>query len=106
MPYKSEKIPIAGTKFDRRIKLSQKDKEHIVRMRNQYGTSYKMLAEMFGVSKRMIMFVCKPEQYEKAKERFKFNKRIGKYRLPKEEATAVMREHRRYKQKLHINGDI
>lgn len=47
-------------------------------MRSQYGTSYKMLAEMFGVSKRMIMFVCNPEQYEKAKERLKSNKRLGK----------------------------
>ena len=47
MPYKSQKIVIAGTKNDRRIKLTQEDKELIKWLREEEETSYQKLANQF-----------------------------------------------------------
>ena len=52
MPYKSEKIKIAGTKYDRRIKLTKDQKEYIRWLREEEKLSQMKLAKMFGVSKK------------------------------------------------------
>ena len=39
MPYKSEKINIAGTEFDRRIKMTEEDKELAVWMREEVSSA-------------------------------------------------------------------
>ena len=62
MPYKSERIPIAGTEYDRRRKLSETQKELIRRLWEDDMLSCNQLARMFGVSKRTIQFVCHPEK--------------------------------------------
>lgn len=54
MPYKSEKIRIAGTQYDRRIKLTPDQKEYIKWLREKRLISYSKLAKIFGVSKRLI----------------------------------------------------
>lgn len=106
MPYTSEKIKIVGTCFDRRRKLSEDKKEYIRWLREEEKISYQKLADMFNVSKRMIIFVCNPEKYEKNKEQFKERKKKGLYKYNKEEWSSIMREHRRYKQELHLEGKI
>lgn len=50
MPYKSENIRIAGTQYDRRIKLAPDQKEYIKWLRENELLSYSKLAKMFGVS--------------------------------------------------------
>lgn len=47
MPYKSEKIRIAGTKYDRRIKLTPDQKEYIKWLREKQLISYSKLAKIF-----------------------------------------------------------
>lgn len=99
MPYKSEKCKIEGTQYDRRIKLSKDDKETIVKLSAE-GESQRSLARMFGVSRRLIQFIIDPSKMEANRERLK------KMRYVDRNHTKAMRECRRYKQRLYLEGKI
>ena len=103
MPYKSEKIKIAGTKYDRRIKLTPEQKEEIYQ--NPLGLSQRALAKEYGVSRRTIQFILDPN---KLKENLKRREERGgtmQYYKPSEWAETI-KEHRRYKQDLKVKGKI
>ena len=106
MPCKSEKTRIAGTQYDRRIKLTPDQKEYIKWLREKQLISYSKLAKIFGVSKRLIQFICCPDKYLKNKESLKQRKAEGRYKPTKAEWAATIREHRRYKEQLKKKGDI
>lgn len=106
MPYKSEKIPIAGTKYDRRRKLTEQQKEYIRWLREEERLSQRKLAAMFGVSRRLITFILDPEKERKSKERLRQLKKDGRYKPTKEEWAETMREHRHYKHQLNVDGKI
>lgn len=106
MPYKSERIKIAGTQFDRRIKLTDEQKDLIRWLREEEQISYNKLAVQFNVSKRLVMFICNPEKYEKSKEQFKQRTREGRYKPNKKEWAETIREYRKYKQELYLNNKI
>lgn len=106
MPFTSERIKISGTKYDRRIKLSDDQKQLIRWLREEEQISYQKLADMFNVSKKTIIFVCNPEKYEKAREQFKNRRKDGRYKASKEEWSKTIREHRHYKQELYLEGKI
>jgi transposase-like protein len=99
MPYLSEKIPIAGTKFDKRIKLTNEDKELIVWLREEEKISYQKLANQFSVSKRTIIFICKPETLE-ASKRSRAERGGSKRYYDKDKHAQTTKEHRAYKQQL------
>lgn len=105
MPFKSSTIIIAGTKNDKRIKLSDDDKELIRELRENEEISYNKLAERFGVSKRSIIFVCKPETLEACKKARDLRGGSAQY-YNKEANTEKQRNHRRYKQDLFVKGII
>ena len=105
MPFKSEKIIIAGSKFDRRIKLTEEQRVDIVRLREEENLSYSKLATMFGVSKRLIQFILKPDIKERCAQQFRQRRKDGRY-YNKETWKDTMNEHRRYKQNLYINNKI
>lgn len=100
MPYKSEKIKIKDTEFDRRRKLSEDDKKRILELRETDGLSQRKLASMFGVSRRLIQYILDPVKLQRSKELHK------PYIYTKEEWAETMRNHRRYKQQLYIEGKI
>lgn len=105
MPYKSEKIKLAKNQ-DRRIKLTEDQREEI---RHKYSTglySQRQLAAEYKVSRRLITFVIDPAKQERAAELFKQRKAEGRYNVSKEERAEIQREHRRYKQKLYIEGKL
>jgi DNA-binding XRE family transcriptional regulator len=105
MPYKSEKINIQGTENDRRIKLTADDKELIKWLREEEQISYQKLANQFNVSKRTIIFICKPETLEACKK--KREERGGwKQYYEKEKNSQSVKETRNYKQKLYLDGKI
>jgi len=106
MPYKSQKIPIANTEFDRRQKLTDDQREYIRWLRKEEGLSYNVLARQFGVSKRTIIYVCNPDKYEVLKAQNKQRHKEGRYKPTKEEWAETVREHRRYKQSLYKKGLI
>ena len=106
MPYSSEQIQIACTQYDRRAKLTEDQRNYIRWLRAEEQLSYNKLAQMFNVSKRLIIFVCRPETMEKCRERFKQLRKDGRYKASKEEWAETMREHRNYKQNLYKDNKI
>ena len=106
MPYKSERINIQNTAYDRRQKMSEDTKQYMRYMREEYGFSYNQLADMFGVSKSLAIFVCNPDKYEKSKQLSRERHATGRYKPTKEQWADTMRDHRRYKQSLYTSGKI
>lgn len=88
---------------DGRRKLTDEDKIDIVAMRNSIDKpSYNTIAKKFGVSKRLIIFICNPEskraEYQRRRERIA----RGEYRQYNAEKGAEYM--RRYRQKLRDLG--
>lgn len=106
MPYKIEKIKISGTKYDRRSKLSDEQRAEIQALYASGEYSQRKLAEKYKVSRRLIQFVTDPEKQARNSELAKINKKEGRYRPSKESWAATIREHRRYKHELYLNGEI
>lgn len=103
MPYKSEKIIIAGGKHDRRCKLTETQKTEIIALR---GTiSQRECAERFGVSRRTIQFLWFPEKLI-ANKQARATRGGWRQYYDKKQWAVVMREHRRYKQELYKEGMI
>lgn len=103
MPYKSQKIKIAGTKYDRRIKLTPEQKEEI--FQNKDGLSQRALAKAYGVSRRTIQFILHPKKLEENKKRREERGGWTQYYDPST-WPETMKEHRRYKQDLKLQGKI
>ncbi|MEY5042427.1 MAG: hypothetical protein RLZZ414_1991 [Bacteroidota bacterium] len=103
MPYTSEKIKIEGTQFDRRRKLSEEDKKDI--SENVLGLSQRQLAIKYSVSRRTIQFIIDPNKLEENLKRRAERGGSKKYYKPDEWAE-TMREHRKYKQNLKLQGKI
>lgn len=91
MPFKSEKVQIAGTKFDLRRKLSE-DQVKAVSILSSQGYSQRQLARMFGVSKSLIQHILHPAPRRAAIAR------------PKEYWTEAKRRYRARKQSLYKSG--
>lgn len=93
MPYKSERIKIAGTKYDRRSKLTS-DKIRAIKLLKDEGYSYRQLAAMFGCSKWTIQNIIHPQIKKPSVKR------------PKEYWTEKKRLYRQRKQQLFKSGQI
>jgi DNA-binding XRE family transcriptional regulator len=105
MPRISDTIPIKNEKLDRRVKLTAEDKELVKWLREEEQISYQNLANRFGVSKRLIIFICKPES--KAKDLENRAKRGGsKIYYDRETHNASIKDHRDYKKQLFSQGLI
>lgn len=106
MPYRSEKILICGTQYDRRQKLTPGQRAEIFRRYHTEDISQRQLAREYGVSRRLITFIVDPEKMEAANEGLKRRKAKGLYKPDKQKWAATVREHRRYKQQLYNQGQI
>jgi hypothetical protein len=105
MPYKSERIKLSREQ-DRRVKLSDEQKDEI-RHKYELGIfSQRALAREYNVSRRLISFILFPEKAEVAAQQLKERKADGRYKPSKEEWAATQREHRRYKQELYKAGKL
>ena len=105
MPSKVDRMIIGDSKYDRRVKLTEEQKESIRREYEAGGTSYNKLAKKYNVSKRTIQFVIKPEKLQKAKEQFKERRKDGRY-YNKDKRREYMRNHRDYKKELLKKGKL
>ena len=105
MPYTSEKVKIENTKFDRRKKLTKDDEEQIRKLYSTGDHSQRDLAAQFKVSRRLITFVIDPAKRE-ANYQVRVAKGGSKQYYDKEKHTKSVREHRRYKQKLLLEGKV
>lgn len=105
MPFKSEKICLPK-QYDRRIKLTDKQREEI---KEKYASglySQRALAAEYKVSRRLITFIIDPEKYSKCREQLKDRRKDGRYKPDKNSWNKTIREHRRYKQGLFEIGKI
>ena len=93
MPYKSERIKIAGTKYDKRSKLT-KEQVRAIKILKEQGYSYRQLAAMFGCSKWSVQNIIHPQIRSKPKPR------------PTAYWTEKKREYRKRKQELHKSGKL
>jgi transposase-like protein len=103
MPRKTDTIPINNELLDRRVKLTKEDKEMIIWLREEEQISYQKLANRFGVSKRSIIFICKPETLEACKKK-RAERGGSKFYYDREKHTTYIREHRQYKKELNEKG--
>lgn len=105
MPYKSEKVAINNPKLDKRVKLSDADRENIKSDYKSGDISIRGLERKYGVSRRLIQFILFPERAEKAKKDYAERRKDGRY-YDKDKHTKAVREHRNYKNELYKNDLI
>lgn len=103
---KADKINIAGTQYDRRVKLTEQQKKEIRELYATGGYTQAALANMYEVSNRLISFAIYPEKYEKAREQFKERRKDGRYKQSKDKRREIMREIRQYKRELYESKNI
>ena len=93
MPYKCEKIKIAGTEFDLRRKLTDLQK-NAIKLLSKQGISQRKLAEIFHCSKRTVQNILQPQE------------RSAPAPKPKEYWTEKKCLYRQRKQKLYVEGRL
>jgi len=103
MPYKSENIKIQGTQYDKRRRLTDEDRQLLLEDKGKL--SQRAAARKYGISRRLVTFIWFPERLEIAKEQYKERRKSGIY-YNKEKHTKSIREHRKRKQKLYLEGKI
>ena len=104
MPRKSENMRINNKKFDRRIKLTEQDRENI-KSEHRQGNSIHSLAKKYNVSRRTIQFTLFSERKEKARQDYKERRKDGRY-YNRDKHKEYMKNHRDYKHELYKDGKI
>ncbi len=99
MPRKSDTIAINDAALDRRVKLTEEQREEI----RKSELSTRKLAMMYGVSRRTIQFIKDPEKQRQSLLRREERGGWKQY-YNKEKQTKAIREHRNYKKKLYNDG--
>lgn len=102
MPYKSERCKIAGTKYDKRRKLTAEQKAEIAEL---IGFSSREIARMYGVSRRTVQFIQHPERLQRNKQ-CRANRGGWRQYYNRQEWAANMRKHRQHKHALYKAGKI
>lgn len=105
MPRKTDSIPINNEKLDKRVKLTEVDKENIVKEYESGEISINGLARKYNVNKRLIQFILFPKRQEKARELYKERRKDGRY-YDKEKHRESTKKHRDYKKELFEKGLI
>ena len=106
MPYRSTGIIICGTRYDRRQKLTPEQRAEIFHRYMTEDVSQRQLAREYGVSRRLITFIVNPEREKRNRELLNKRKAKGMYKPDRKKHTEIIREYRRYKQKLFKEGKI
>lgn len=103
MPYKCESIKLKGLQ-DKRRKLTDEQKLNIIELYESGFWSLQQLADKYKVSKKTILLTVNKESAEKAKQYCKDNWK--KYQQDTTSHTKAVRKHRRYKQRLYLQGKL
>lgn len=103
MPRKSDNIPINNPTLDKRVKLTEEQRRNIKTEYEAGNISYNELAKKYGVSKRLITFIVKPERQKIAKQQYAERRKDGRY-YDKEKHKEYTKRHRDRKKKLYEKG--
>jgi len=102
MPYwwQTEKIKLPR-RFDRRVKLTDKERATIKKLWRG-GMAIRAIARRYEdkCSRRLIQLVLFPDRAKRQAERHAINRLDGRYYPGKKKWAAIIREHRRYKNKI------
>ena len=101
MPYKSDKIKISGTIYDKRIKYTPEEIEQVKILYHKEKYSMRKISRETGISRRYIDFILNPEHLIDNKRRRDWTKYYDRQNL-----TRLVRELRRRKQKLYLEGKL
>jgi len=100
MPYRYERLKIKLPRdLDRRIKLSEEDKQAIVQLYKTTGISTRSLAAQYGVSRRSIQFILDPDKLVRNLE-MRDARGGSMIYYDKDKHNESMKEHRKYKHKV------
>lgn len=103
MPYRfiTKKIKLPRDK-DRRVSITENQKEDIWAMYKEGLGIREITRRMKTISRRSVQFILFPERLAKVKQQFKDRGQSEKSRekVKGKKWAAIMREHRRYKQKV------
>jgi transposase-like protein len=105
VPYKAEKAGHIKPEDDKRVKLTDAQREEIRELYKLPDYSQRRLAGQFGVSRRLIQFIVDPEKQAAAKQAFAERQKDGRY-YDKDTHTEQVREHRHRKHKLYQEGKL
>lgn len=105
MPYKAEKAGHIPPAKDKRVKLTEEQREKIRELAKLPDWSQRRLAGEFKVSRRLIQFIIDPEKAAAAKAAFAERQKDGRY-YDRETHTKQVREHRHHKHQLYLNGEL
>lgn len=103
MPRKSDGLAINNPKLDKRVSLTEEQRENIRQEYAAGGISKRGLGRKYKVSPRLIDFILFPERQEKAKQQFAERQKDGRY-YDKEKHREYTKKHRDYKKELHGQG--
>ena len=106
MPYRSTGIIISGTRYGRRQKLTPGQRAEIFHRYHTENVSQRQLAREYGVSRRLVTFIVNPESEERNRELLNERKAKGLYKPDRKKHAEIIREYRRYKQRLYKEGKI
>ena len=104
MPYKSSGLKLSDTQ-KRSRKLSDKDRLEIQESYAKGNISQRALAVAYGVSRRTIVFTIYPERRKQNYQR-RVERGGSKQYYDKDKHTKAIRETRKYKQELYLNGEL
>lgn len=98
MPYAHNKKKIPR-ELDRRVKLSDEDKENIKSMYSFERLSQREIARRFKVSRKLISLTLFPEKLEHERALYKERRKDGQY-YDKNKHREYMKKYRHYKQSI------
>ena len=104
MPYAHETnhLKLVGLQ-DRRRKLTNEQREEILRLRDE-GWSLMKLAKEFEVSKKLILLIVNPESKAKNDKYIKDHWR--EFQQTREEHSEAVKKTRRHRQELFFKGEL
>ncbi len=105
MPYKAEKAGLIKPEDDRRVKLTDEQREQIRELYKLPDYSHRRLAGEFKVSRRLIQFIVDPEKQAAAKAGYSERRKDGRY-YDKDKHAEAIREHRHHKNDLYKAGKL
>lgn len=102
MPFQYERLKWHLPKeYNRRVKLSDVDKETIKQLYKQGKESINGLARLYNVSKRLIQFILFPERQQRNKELRAIRGGSKRY-YNRENNRLAEKDTRNYKQKIYL----
>lgn len=99
----ADRLHIAGTKNDKRVKISPEMREQI--LEEEGVLSQRVTARKYGISRKMVIYIWYPERLEHAKKLFAERQKDGRYYDRRKHNEAV-KDLRKRKMEMYKKGEL